>query len=175
MEPQAWIVIGLSMVAAGCVAHVFFYPHLSGEIKAEKRQAQLRQPALKRDTDRLADAANRRKQIAETIKELGEHGKKRKHSLQTRIAQAGLAWSPKKYFTVSFASAAILGVLVWLAGAHPAVALAAMGVGGFGIPAWMLSFLRKRRLKKFVNEFPDAIDIIIRGVKAGLPLGDCLR
>ena len=53
--------------------------------------------------------------------------------------------------------------------------LAAAGVGGFGFPAWVLNFLRKRRLKKFVDEFPNAVDIIIRGVKAGMPLGDCLR
>ena len=38
-----------------------------------------------------------------------------------------------------------------------------------------MTFLRKRRLKKFVDEFPNAVDIITRGVKAGLPLGDCLR
>ena len=51
----------------------------------------------------------------------------------------------------------------------------AAGAGGIGFPAWVLNFLRKRRLKKFVDEFPNAIDIINRGVKAGLPLGDCLR
>jgi tight adherence protein B len=40
---------------------------------------------------------------------------------------------------------------------------------------WTLDFLAKRRLRKFVELFPDSIDIIVRGVKAGLPLGDCLR
>ena len=40
-------------------------------------------------------------------------------------------------------------------------------VGGLGIPNWVLSFLKKRRIKKFVIEFPNAIDVIIRGVKAG--------
>ena len=39
----------------------------------------------------------------------------------------------------------------------------------------MLSFLAKRRIKKFVEEFPNALDVITRGIKAGLPLGDCLR
>ena len=32
-----------------------------------------------------------------------------------------------------------------------------------------------RRMKKFIVEFPNAVDVIIRGVKAGLPLGDCIR
>jgi tight adherence protein B len=62
-----------------------------------------------------------------------------------------------------------------LCSANPLVILAAACVGGFGFPAWTLNFLRERRLKKFVDEFPNAVDIIIRGVKAGMPPGDCLR
>jgi tight adherence protein B len=54
-------------------------------------------------------------------------------------------------------------------------ALGAAAVGGLGLPRWLLNFLRKRRFKKFLNVFPDAVDVIVRGVKAGLPLGDCLR
>ena len=48
-------------------------------------------------------------------------------------------------------------------------------IGGFGVPNWVLNVARKRRMEKFINEFPNAVDVIIRGVKAGLPLGDCLR
>jgi tight adherence protein B len=47
--------------------------------------------------------------------------------------------------------------------------------GAFGVPFWILSFLRKRREAKFLNVFPDAVDIIVRGIKAGLPLLDCLK
>ena len=39
----------------------------------------------------------------------------------------------------------------------------------------MLSYLKKRREGKFLDAFPDAVDIIVRGVKAGLPLLDCLK
>ncbi len=53
---------------------------------------------------------------------------------------------------------------------------AALGfAGAFGLPRWMLSFLKKRREAKFLDAFPDAVDIIVRGVKAGLPLLDCLK
>ena len=47
--------------------------------------------------------------------------------------------------------------------------------GGFGVPRWLLAFLKKRREANFLHHFPDAVDVIVRGVKAGLPLGDCLR
>jgi tight adherence protein B len=170
----ALMIIGLTMLAAGGLVHVFVYPYLSGDIKAEKRQAALRSPGSQYRVDRQADAANRRKQIAQTLQELGEKGKK-KHSLETRIAQAGLSWSRNKFIAASTASVALSGALVWIAGVHLLVVGPAMAVGGFGLPAWLLGFLRKRRLKKFVEEFPNAIDIIIRGVKAGLPFGECLR
>jgi tight adherence protein B len=175
MTMNLWVIAGLTTVAAGGIVHVFIYPHLSGDLKAEKRQAALQSPVAKRSADRQADAANRRKQIAESIKEVGQRGKRKKQSLEARIVQAGLSWSRNKFIAASLASAALFGGLVWLSGAHLLVVVPAMVVGGFGFPAWVLGFLRKRRLKKFVDEFPNAIDVIIRGVKAGLPLGDCLR
>ena len=53
---------------------------------------------------------------------------------------------------------------------------AALGfAGALGLPRWMLSYLKKRREAKFLGSFPDAVDIIVRGVKAGLPLPDCLK
>ena len=55
------------------------------------------------------------------------------------------------------------------------VALVLGFVGALGLPRWLLSFLKKRRETKFLNAFPDAVDIIVRGVKAGLPLLDCLK
>jgi len=47
--------------------------------------------------------------------------------------------------------------------------------GALGLPRWLLSFMKKRRETKFLNAFPDSVDIIVRGVKAGLPLLDCLK
>ncbi|MGC4064103.1 MAG: type II secretion system F family protein [Polyangiaceae bacterium] len=57
----------------------------------------------------------------------------------------------------------------------PPVAVAAAAfVGAFGLPRWIIKFLTKRRQNKFVDEFANAIDIIVRGVKSGLPLNECL-
>ena len=44
-----------------------------------------------------------------------------------------------------------------------------------GVPLWLLKFLKKRREAKFLQAFPDAVDIIVRGIKAGLPLLDSMR
>jgi tight adherence protein B len=58
-------------------------------------------------------------------------------------------------------------------GSIPAVLLGF--AAGFGMPRWILSYLKKRREAKFIDRFPDAIDVVVRGIKAGLPLGDSLR
>ena len=66
----------------------------------------------------------------------------------------------------------LLGILT---GAGLLVGAALAFTGAFGIPRWLLSYLKKRREAKFLNSFPDAIDIIVRGAKTGLPLLDCLK
>jgi tight adherence protein B len=118
----------------------------------------------------------RRDQLEETLKELEARSKKRKSPpLATRIEQAGLTLS-KQHFMIG---SGVLGVLVFAAvmvvggGLLPAVGLA-FGAS-FGLPRWILSYLRKRRHSKFLENFPDAVDIIVRGIKAGLPLLDSMK
>jgi tight adherence protein B len=62
-----------------------------------------------------------------------------------------------------------------VAGAGMPAAGALAFAGAFGLPRWLLSYLKKRREAKFLEYFPDAVDIIVRGVKAGLPLLDCMK
>src|SRR6202008_2381039 len=46
---------------------------------------------------------------------------------------------------------------------------------GFGLPRWGLGFMKKRREKKFLAALPDAVDVIVRGIKAGLPLFESIK
>ena len=48
-------------------------------------------------------------------------------------------------------------------------------IAGLGAPRFLLKRLRLRRINKFIANFPNAIDLIVRGVKSGLPLGDTMR
>ena len=48
-------------------------------------------------------------------------------------------------------------------------------VGSLGFPQWVVGFLKNRRQKKFATEFSNAIDVIVRGVKSGLPVNECLK
>ncbi len=174
METSTILIYGLGVLAAGCVLFTFL-PYLSGDIKAEKRQEALQAPRTKRSGDRVVDAASRRKQVADSLKELEQRGKSKKLSIEAKLAQAGLDWTKRSYFIVCGVSGAVFGLLLFLLEGDLLISAGGAAIGALGFPSWILRFLAKRRTTKFVNEFPNAVDIIIRGVKAGLPLGDCLR
>lgn len=174
MNPHTILAYGLGVAAVGCVLFVAS-PYLSGDIKAEKRKQALQVPRAKRSGERVVDAGARRKQVADSLKDLEQRGKNKKVPLETRIQQAGLELSRNAYMVLSAACGIVLGLLLYVANGSPLIAAAAALVGGFGLPSWILGFFRKRRFAKFTNEFPNAVDVVIRGVKSGLPLADCLR
>jgi len=178
MPMQTLAMFFLVALAAGGVIWVFVYPILSGERKAEKRQESFvrSEPAARVAAASRTGPKVRRDQIEETLKELEVRQKKQKNlPLAMRIAQAGLSWSKRQYILISVAIGAALFVAVFLVGSGLLAAAGAGFAGGFGVPRWLLGFLKKRRESKFLHNFPDAVDVIVRGVKAGLPLGDCLR
>lgn len=165
----------LAAIAVGGVVYVFVYPMLSGERKAEKRVASVARAEPAARTSRGKERS-RRDVVESQLKDFEERHKKSKSPpLSVRIAQAGLNWSKQKFLVVSV----IIGCVMFIAGAlGGAGLLPAVGLGfagAFGLPRWMLSFLKKRRENKFLNAFPDAVDIVVRGVKSGLPLMDCLK
>jgi len=177
MPLQTLALFFLGTLAAGGIAWVFIYPLLSGERREDQRKASITrsQPVVAAGISRAAPKV-RREQVEETLKEIEVRRKNAKSPpLSMRITQAGLSWSKRQFLLIS----AGLGVLA-LAGAFftGTGLLPALGIGfaaGFGLPRWMLSFLKKRRERKFIDAFADAVDVIVRGVKAGLPLGDCLK
>lgn len=69
----------------------------------------------------------------------------------------------------------VLAILLLVASGNWVVVLVGFLVGLFGLPRWYLSYLGKKRMLRFTNEFPNALDVIVRGIKSGLPLNDCLR
>jgi tight adherence protein B len=177
MAMQTLALFFLVTLAVGGVAWVFIYPIMSGERHAEQRQERIAR------TEPVARAANsrntpkvRREQVEDTLKELEIRNTKQKNlPLALRISQAGLSWSKRQFFVFSAVFGAVLFVVVFIVGGSLIAAVGAGFAGGFGAPRWLLVFLKKRRQAKFLHNFPDAVDVIVRGVKAGLPLGDCLR
>lgn len=165
----------LAATAIGGVAWVFIYPLLSGERKAEQRRASIaRSETVVGSQDR--GQRSRRQQVELSLKELeNRHKKEKKVPLNNRITQAGLSWSKQKFITISCVLGFVAFALTFLIGGG-LIAAACLGfAAGFGAPRWMLNFLKNRREKKFLSALPDAVDVIVRGIKAGLPLFESIK
>jgi len=164
----------LGTVAVGGIAWVFLYPILSGEKKVEKRLASAARTGPVVRSAARGKEKSRREQVEDTLKEI-QNKKSKRPPLQTRIHQAGLSLSKQNFLLGSGG----FGVAIFLAGVIGGIGLLpALGLGfaaGCGVPVWLLSFLKKKREKRFLEVFPDAVDVIVRGIKAGLPLLDCLK
>ena len=172
---QILAVFFLVAVAIGGVAYVFIYPVLSGERKAEQR---IRNVAGSDSTVRAArrPQKSRREDIETTLKDLEERQKKKKNvPITVRISRAGLSWSRQQFVMISASIGLGMFLVAFLSGTGLLPAAALGFAGAFGVPRWLLSFLRKRREARFLETLADAVDVIVRGVKAGLPLLDCIK
>ncbi|WP_291862069.1 type II secretion system F family protein [Bradyrhizobium sp.] len=175
MNLQTLALAFLAATAIGGVAWVFLYPLLSGERKAEHRRASFASPEpVARGVDK--NQRSRREQVEGSLKELDARRQKdKKVSLSVRLTQAGLDWTPKKFVVVSGILAVACFGLVMTFGGGPLGALGLAFAAGFGLPRWGLGYLKKRREKAFLKALPDAVDVIVRGIKSGLPLFDSIK
>jgi tight adherence protein B len=176
MKMQVLALAFLAATAIGGIAWVFLYPLLSGERKAEARRASIArsEPASVRQAEK--SQRSRREQVEGSLKELeARRQKDSKVPLTVRISQAGLDWSTQKFWTISGIIGAGLFLVTLIFGGGLPGAIGLGFAGGFGLPRWILSFLKKRREKKFLAALPDAVDVIVRGIKAGLPLFESIK
>ncbi|MGZ8371128.1 MAG: type II secretion system F family protein, partial [Caulobacteraceae bacterium] len=166
----------LAFVTIGGLGFVFVGPR---ESPASKRTKAIidRPSRLETATKRAERDPNaRRKQILKSLKEQEKKQRKASVTLAAKLYQAGLRISPLVFWGISLGLAVfVFGVTTILFGMKlPIAAMLSVGFG-LGLPRWVVGFLGKRRAGKFVAAFPDATDIIVRGVKSGLPAHDCLK
>src|SRR6478736_2379000 len=100
MNIQALSLAFLAATAVGGLAWVFVYPLLSGETKAEQRRATIAKPEpAARQVDK--NQRSRREQVEGSLKELEARRKETKIPLSSRLTQAGLDWSTRKFMIAS--------------------------------------------------------------------------
>ena len=165
----------MAATAVGGLAWVFVYPSLSGEKKAESRRASVaKAEPVARQTDK--NQRSRREQVEGSLKELEARRQKEKSvSLSTRLTQAGLDWTTRKFWIMSGVLGAVALVVAFMVSGGLLGAVGIAFAAGFGLPRWGLSYLKNRREKAFLKALPDAVDVIVRGIKAGLPLFESIK
>ncbi|MBZ9659854.1 type II secretion system F family protein [Mesorhizobium sp. ESP-6-4] len=177
--------IVLAGFSAGAVAYAFLFTRIDNEKQAGKRlqtikTAETDRSVVKATRDRAAEAVKRRKNVQDTLKQLDEKQKAndrnvKKPPLKVQIRQAGMQVPIERFYIYSAVCGIILTAVLFFLGAPLWALPGALLVGGLGLPRWFVSFRRTRRTKAFLEEFPNALDIIVRAVKSGLPLNDAIR
>jgi tight adherence protein B len=167
----------LFALAAGGVAFAF----TGGDEKAKKRVAALAKPtgqARGRTATPEQNAAQKRKNVAAMLKDVEKNraAKKEKPTMRRRLEQAGFPkTSPRSFWMICGILAAMAASLAVATHQKPIVIVMVVFVVGLGLPRWVLGFLTARRKKKFTENFANAIDVIVRSVKSGLPTNEALR
>ena len=170
------LVLLLAVIAAAGVAFAF----TGGDESQTKALKRIQGVAGTSKIDRTRrttqeTAVNRRKKILTDLKAVDRQQRKQSLTLEARLLQAGLAPNVRGFWIASGVVGGV-GLLLSFALLHnPLIALGVGFVAGLGLPRWVLGFLAKRRMKKFTSAFPDATDIIVRGIRSGLPVHDCLK
>lgn len=185
MDLNLILFVLLAASAAGGLAYVLLFNSIENEQKAGRRldmikSAETDRAAIKASRDRLAEAAKRRKSIQDSLVDLDKKQKQidqrmRKPPIKTQIKQAGLTLSIERFYVYSVLSGVVVTFLALIFGAPLILLPGAFLAGVFGLPRWVIGFIRGRRMKAFLNEFPNALDILVRAVKSGLPLNDGVR
>jgi tight adherence protein B len=149
-----------------------------GDVRVARRaRAIAGQPEKGASRAKLAqqDAGNRRKQLLQTLKDQERAQRKASLSLTARLKQAGLTISVNQFWIASSILGVVVVIVAFFLRAPPWAALLLGLVAALGLPRWGIGFMAGQRTKKFTEYFSDAIDIIVRGIKSGLPVHDCLR
>ena len=174
--------IGLVSLSVGGVLWALFFSRVETERNQDRKISTIRRGAdgrnarLQADAKR-ADAAKRRTTVQKSLKELEENTKAKdpnKVGLKELMRQAGMSISVRQFYLLSVVFGLLFAGAVFLVSGNPIVAGASLLIGILGVPRWYVSFKKKRRMNAFLEEFPNAVDVITRGIKAGLPLNDCM-
>ncbi len=169
---HAILMAGAIAVAVGAVTVAL----MGGEGRADHRRQSITKPLENvRARTPSVDRNAKKKQIAESLAELEKRSRSKRANLQTRIEQAGLNIKKQRFMAIFALGGVAVGALVYFKSNNllfSALVAVIVAVGG---PNFLLARLKAQRLKKFINALPVALDIIVRGVRAGLPLGDTLR
>ncbi len=168
-------VLGFVAVAAAGFA---LMPVFAGSSRADKRIKALQGDIAtnRREANAARNRDTRRKEIQQTLKTQTELLEKRRKRvpLQDQIFQAGMKIKREAFVRNQVILGVVVFVLLFLVTEWYYAAIFA-AAAGYLLPKMFLNNRRKGYQSKFLDELPNAVEAIVRGVKSGLPLNDSMR
>lgn len=175
-------VLALVALAAGGLVFALIAPMLSGDTASKRvnaiannQKGNGRQGVKSKILEESKD--QRRKAIQDSLNQIGETQKanRKRMTIRAMLDQTGVDISTRMFWILSFGAGVALTFATLVFGLPWFVWIAAFVVGTFGLPRWVVKYLRNKRQQVFLNDFADAVDVMVRGLKAGLPVNDAMR
>lgn len=114
----------------------------------------------------------RRKQLLLQLREVDKKDRKARLTLASKLRQADLSLSVRSFIIICVVIGLVTGLLALLLSGNLILSVGIGLVLGGGLPRWIVGTMGKSRMKKFSLAFPDAVDVLVRGIKSGLPVHD---
>jgi len=144
--------------------------------KIARRLAEVAGKDRQRPGSRSSSRLPKRKSIQVRLKEVEEkEGGGRAQRLREELTQAGLRIEIWHYLAGCALACVGAFLVARMSNLGPGPSLLLSIIGGIGLPKLMLGILAKRRINKFVGQFAESIDLVVRGIRSGLPLGECIN
>ncbi|MCX9147759.1 type II secretion system F family protein [Erythrobacter sp. WG] len=148
----------------------------SGASKAQKRRMQAVRYRHSESLDAKVDAQFKRAIAARKPKTYKVAGSgSRAEALAMRLNRTGKSWTVNQYLYATIGLiVAVAGLTFSLSGA-PLLSLGVGAVVGAGLPHLVVNYLINKRTNAFINKFPDGIELLVRGLRSGLPVTETLQ
>ncbi|MGB3712552.1 MAG: type II secretion system F family protein [Erythrobacter sp.] len=143
--------------------------------KAQKRRVQALRYRHSESTDAKVESQLKKAIAARKPKAYRKKGSdSRLEALEMRLDRTGKGWSLSQYLYTSLGLVIAIAVLVYLQSGAPLLALGVGAVIGAGLPHLLVGYFIKKRTNGFNAKFPDAIELLVRGLRSGLPVTETL-
>lgn len=173
------LVLGLLVVICVGALGFAFVPQLAGSGRAEKRKKALKGDVVVRRQAISAEKTRdtRRRTVQDALKAQADqlNARKAKRNLKARIFQAGIKTDVRTWVRNCIILGVVLFVVLFVLQVPLLFAAVFALAGAYVLPNMFLANRRKAYQAKYLDELPNAVEAIVRGVKSGLPLNDSIR
>jgi tight adherence protein B len=147
----------------------------SGVAKSQKRRMEALRYRHSESLDAKVDAQFKRAIAARKPKAYRVKGSgSRLEALAVRLDRTGKGFKVSQYMYASVGLALAVAVLIFIMSQAPLLSLGVGVVVGAGVPHMVVGYLIGKRTNAFVTKFPDGIELLVRGLRSGLPVTETL-
>ncbi|NHT74813.1 tight adherence protein B [Rhizobium sp. PP-F2F-G38] len=184
LDPLIIAIAVLAAISTAGLGYGFLFSRIQDEKNANARfrkikAAETDRVNIKAARDRMNELSKRRKSVQDSLKDLQKKQKEKsaraKPPIKVRLTQAGLSISITQFYVFSGILGFVAFLVALIVGGSFLIALGIMIFASLGLPRWIVGFLVNRRCKKFIEEFPNSLEVMVRSIKSGLPLSDAIR